>query len=142
MDVATTLTAIAVPCMVVLTYLASAGLQAAAVYLREKKHNELLARVAEGAARIAGDVYETTRTLPAGTDPQLAISAALTRGANDLQSRFADTLKALGAPDRPSDLTALALGMVKGELGKLTAASPTEGLPTAPGTAADKSPTA
>ncbi len=137
MDVASWLPTLAVPCLVLTTILLSLALSRLAGYIREKTHNEVLARVVEGAARIAGEVYEALRAMPPGSDLAAVKAQAIRSGAVALQERFNESLTTLGAPQAGStERDRLAQAVVAGELGKLTAASPTEALPPPAGNAA------
>ena len=90
----------------------------AAAYLREKTHNERLARLVGGVGRIAGDIQGKLLSLPAGSDALAVKAVLISTGIADARELFEPTITTLGgASDK-----ALA-GMIAGELGKLTVAT-------------------
>jgi hypothetical protein len=98
----------------------------AAAYLRERTHNERLARLADGVARIAGEVQGKLLAMPPGSDLAAVKATALAAGISDARVRFETTIASLGGTD-DADLA----GMIAGELGKLTASAATLAAPLA-----------
>jgi hypothetical protein len=109
----------AVPIALVLSTLASWVLGHAAVYLRERTHNELVARVVGGAGRLAANIHDTLACLPpAGHGDGQAVKAAMISGAvTMLHERMPETIEKLGVSDKTL------AGIISGEFGKLAAVS-------------------
>jgi hypothetical protein len=109
--------ALAVPAGLVVSTLASWALALAAGYLRERTHNELLARVVGGAGRLAGTIHDTLACMPVSgrQDGQAVKQAMIVSAVRMLKGRMPDTIDRLGVSDE-------VLGsMIGGELGKMTA---------------------
>jgi len=72
-----------------------------AIYLRERAHNERLARLVDGIGRIAGDIQGQLQALPPGAGVAEVKAAAIAAGVADAKVRFDDTIASLGgASDR------------------------------------------
>lgn len=100
--------------------LAMAGVAYAAVplaaYIREKTHNERLARLAEVLGRYAGDIAGKLQSLPPGSNLDAAKALLIQTAKDTAKVQMADTIKSLGGA---SDT--VLKNMISGELGKITA---------------------
>lgn len=110
---------LAVPAGLVVSALASWVLTMLAGWIREKSKNERMARVADIAGRIAGEIHDKVAALPPGSNLAEVKKAAIEIGVEDLKARAKETIVALGGASEET-LT----GIVRGEVGKLAAASP------------------
>lgn len=119
MSLSDVLNSLAVPAGLVVSALASWVLTMLAGWLREKSKNERMARVADIAGRIAGEIHDKVAALPPGSNLAAVKQAAISTGVEDLRTRAGETIIALGGA---SDETLT--GIVRGEVGKLAAASP------------------
>lgn len=119
MTLSDVLNGLAVPAGLVVSALASWVLTMLAGWLREKSKNERMARVADIAGRIAGEIHDKVAALPPGSNLAAVKQAAISTGVEDLRTRAGETIVALGGA---SDETLT--GIVRGEVGKLAAASP------------------
>lgn len=119
MSLSDVLNSLAVPAGLVVSALASWVLTMLAGWLREKSKNERMARVADIAGRIAGEIHDKVAALPPGSNLAAVKQAAISTGVEDLRTRAGETIVALGGA---SDETLT--GIVRGEVGKLAAASP------------------
>lgn len=111
--------ALAVPAGLVVSALLSWVLALLASWLREKAKNERMARIADIAGRIAGEIHDKIATLPPGSNLAEIKQEAIKIGVDDLKTRAKETIVALGGASEET-LT----GIVRGEVGKLAAASP------------------
>lgn len=127
MTLAEALNVLAMPVAMVVMALIWFACTRAATWLREKSHNEQLARVVDSMGRIAGNIVGALQALPPGSNMAAAKAAAIRVGVIDTKAAFAETLAALGNP------TDEKLGqMISGEVGKLQSASPTPPPPLTP----------
>jgi hypothetical protein len=100
MTLADALNLVALPCAIVLTAGFSWVAAHAAAYLREKTHNERLARLVDGAGRIADDITDHLKDLPPGADLKAVKAQMIATGVADAKSTFDSTIASLGgAPD-------------------------------------------
>lgn len=91
---------IALPCSLVLTAGVSWVSIHGAAYLREKTHNEQLARLVDGAGRIANDISDHLKELPPGSDLVAVKAQMIQTGVADARATFNTTIANLGgAPD-------------------------------------------
>lgn len=88
----------------------------ASTYLREKAHNERLARLTDALGRIAGDIAGKLQSMPAGSNLEAVKGLMVQAGVADAKAQFAQTITALGGA---TDTVVAA--MISGEIGKLTA---------------------
>lgn len=100
MTLADALDIVALPCSVVLTAGISWVASLLATYLREKTHNERLARLVDGAGRIADDITDRLKEMPPGTDLKAVKAEMIKDGVADAKATFDTTIGKLGgAPD-------------------------------------------
>ena len=125
MSVETVLTGVAaVPAVGFMMAAGAAVLVHGASYLREKTHNELLARIADTAARAAADGAVTLLTLPPGSNFAAAQSAVVTAASAAVSASMGQTIARM-SPNKPVAVE----DIVRGELGKLLIGSPGTTLP-------------
>jgi hypothetical protein len=96
MTLAEALDLMALPCGLVATAAFSWVCIHLATYLRTKTHNERLARIVDGAGRVAGDIADRLNDLPAGSNLQTVKEKAISTGISDLRDTFAPTIAKLG----------------------------------------------
>lgn len=111
--------ALAVPAGLFITAFLSWALKEGAIYLRERTKTLRGARVADYAGRIAGEIHDKIAELPPGSNLAAVKKIAIETGVADLKERAGATIIKLGGA---SDETLT--GIVRGEVGKLAAASP------------------
>jgi hypothetical protein len=87
---------VALPCALIVTAAFAWVCAHGATYLRTRTHNERLARVVEGAGRIAGDIADRLNDLPAGSNIANIKATAVRTGVSDLRATFEPTIEKLG----------------------------------------------
>lgn len=103
----------------VLSSLAGVLLIWLASYVRERTHNERLARIVDALGRTAADINSTLALVPPGSSWEVTRATLIERGVEDLAKRMPDTLKAVGQPTKGT-----LNHMLSGELAKLPPAGP------------------